>query len=85
MSDKELVVFKHKSVQKLNQLYLDHKASMGKGMGMMNMLWSAISPQIPEMLISLDENPEQLASIGKFLIEMAETFKEEQDNDNKLG
>jgi hypothetical protein len=73
----EGVVYQHKSVQKLNQLYLDHKDSMGKGISMMSMLWKAIEPQIPEMLISLDENPERLATIGKFLIEMAETFKEE--------
>ncbi len=69
--------YKHKSILKLHELYEEHKREMGKGFGMMSLLWKAIAPSIPELLQMLDEDEELLSKIKVFLGEIIEAMKED--------
>lgn len=69
--------YQHKSIIKLSELYEKHKKEMGSGMSFMAMMWKALSPQIPDILKGLDDNPEMLAKIKVFLGEIAKTMEED--------
>ena len=69
--------YQHKAVTQLAELYDKHKDELGKGIGMMALLWKAVSPQIPEILQGLDENPERLMQIKGFLEEIVEALRED--------
>lgn len=69
--------FKHKSITKLHELYLEHKGSMGKGLSSMSLMWRAISPSIPSILSSLDENEEMLEKTKDFLEMILKAFRED--------
>lgn len=69
--------YQHKSVTKLSELYEKHKAELSKGMGMMSLMWKAISPSVPEILKGLDENPERLAQIKDFLEVIVKALRED--------
>ena len=64
---KEVPRYKHKSIQKVYDLYQEHKGEMGKGFGMMSLLWKSIAPSIPELLLMVDEDEELLGKIKVFL------------------
>lgn len=70
--------FEHKSLQKLFQLYMEHKNTLGKGMGVMGMMWRSLAPSIPDVLEILDEDEEVYRKIKSFLLSITETMKEEK-------
>lgn len=80
-----MIDYQHKSIQKLSELYEKHKAELGRGMGMMNLMWKALSPQIPEILQGLDENPERLSQIKGFLEEIVKALREDVKKVKKVA
>ena len=64
---KELPEYKRKSIQKVYELYQEHKGEMGKGVNMMSLMWRALAPNIPEYLHMIDEDEELLGKIKALL------------------
>jgi len=74
---KELPFYKHKSIQKVYELYQEHKMEMGKGVNMMSMMWRALAPNIPEYLKMLDEDEALLDKLKTLLRGIVEAMKED--------
>jgi len=73
--------YKHKSILKLYELYEEHKGEMGKGFGMMSLLWKAIAPSIPELLQMVDDDEDLLGKIKVFLGEIMGAMEEDGTGD----
>lgn len=69
--------YQHKSVQRLAELYEGYKDEIGKGAGFMGLMWKALSPSIPEILIALDQDEELLQKIYRFLDTIVTALKED--------
>jgi len=75
--------YKHKSIQKLNELYQEHKDEMVKGFGMEALMWRAISPSVPEYFKALDEDEELLGKIKDFLGAIMDALREDTESIGK--
>ena len=73
--------YQHRSVIKLSELYEKHKDEIGKGAGMMGLLWKALGPSVPELLVALDSDEKLLGKIKAFLQTVLETFEEDTNNE----
>ena len=81
LKEKELPQYNHKSILKVYELYQEHKDKMGKGIGMMSILWKSIAPSIPEMLHMIDEDEELLGKIKRFFTNLVEAMQEDGTGD----
>lgn len=73
--------YKHKGIQKVYELYQEHKKEMGKGVNMMSLMWRALAPNIPEYLHMIDEDEELLGKIKTLLGSVMEAMKEDGTGD----
>lgn len=71
--------FKQKSVAKLSELYQEHKEALGNN-GFMGLMWKSISPSVPLLLTSLDDDPEMLEKIRLLLRGIMEALEEDTTN-----
>jgi len=71
--------FKHTSIKVLYKLYEEYDEQLGKGFGMMQIIWKSVSPQVPDMLAGLDKNPELLKKIAGVLVPLAEELRKEAE------
>lgn len=72
--------YKHESIAKLDELFHKHREELGKDAGMgMGMMWKAISPTIPEILIGLDNDEDMLGKIATFIRMISDAFEEDID------
>lgn len=73
--------FNHEGVQKLYELYLEYKEKLSSvsKLSMTGLLWHSISPEIPNLLIHLDEDDEARKTIKELVGKVAEAFKGENN------
>ncbi len=78
---KELPQYKHKGIQKVYELYQEHKKEMGKGVNMMSLMWRALAPNIPDYLHMIDEDEELLGKIKALVGSIMEAMREDGTGD----
>lgn len=72
-------MYKHRICQKLHELYLEHKDRLGKGVSMHSILWRSVSPSIPDLLATLDEDEELRRKILDFVKQLKVIEDEEAE------
>jgi len=70
-------MYEHKIIEKADELFKQHKKELGKGGGMLSLVWKALAPSIPQMLEEFDKDEELLEKAKAFIKKIAEIAEEE--------
>ena len=72
--------YRHKSLERLEELYWEHKDKLGSSPSFVSILWRSVAPSVPDLLKRIDENDELFEQIRSFIKTLAVAMEEDVKN-----